>query len=180
MRKNGRVSDRLAVLEEYRGQRQALEASVLPLATSIDGRRFELQASLYGLELEVGGYVTIDTADEIRLGQVLSVQLAQHETSALDRPGTILIRVARGNGALLEGGGTPFHDAAIRPATDEQVAACLEHEQSSNARLEVGHLALARGVPFTLDAGGFGRHTFLCGQSGSGRPTRLACCSSNC
>ena len=173
MRKNGRVSDRLAVLEEYRGQRQALEASVLPLATSIDGRRFELQASLYGLELEVGGYVTIDTADEIRLGQVLSVQLAQHETSALDRPGTILIRVARGNGALLEGGHTPFHDAAIRPATDEQVAACLEHEQSSNARLEVGHLALARGVPFTLDAGGFGRHTFLCGQSGSGKTYSL-------
>jgi uncharacterized protein len=170
---NGAVSDHLAVLEEYRSQREALEASVLPLATSIDGRRFEYQASLHGLELAVGGYVAIGTADEIRLGQVLSLQMAQHEASALDRPGTILIRVARGNGALLVGDNRPFHDAPVRPATGDEVLAWLEHEQPGSARLEVGDLALARGVPFTLDAGGFGRHTFLCGQSGSGKTYSL-------
>jgi DNA helicase HerA-like ATPase len=37
----------------------------------------------------------------------------------------------------------------------------------------VGKLALARGVPFGLDAGGFGRHTFICGQSGSGKTYAL-------
>jgi uncharacterized protein len=178
---NGAVSDHLAVLEEYRSQREALEASVLPAATSIDGRRFEYQASLHGLELEVGSYVAIETGDEIRLGQLLSLQMEQHEASALDRPGNIVIRVARGNGALLVGDTKPFHDAPVRPATREEVSAWLDHEQSGRARLEVGDLALARGVPFTLDASGFGRHTFLCGQSGSGgRPTRLACCLSNC
>ena len=54
------VSDHLAVLEEFRSLRDALETSVLPLATSVDGRRFEYQASLHGLALEVGGYVAID------------------------------------------------------------------------------------------------------------------------
>ena len=36
-----------------------------------------------------------------------------------------------------------------------------------------GELLLAPGVPFSLDAGGFGRHTFLCGQSGSGKTYSL-------
>ena len=36
-----------------------------------------------------------------------------------------------------------------------------------------GELALARGVPIELDAGGFGRHTFICGQSGSGKTYAL-------
>lgn len=65
------VSDHLSMLEEYRGLREALEASILPLATSVDGRRFEYQASLHGLDLEAGGYVALDAGGEVRLGQVL-------------------------------------------------------------------------------------------------------------
>ena len=167
------VSDHRAVLEEYRGLREALETSVLPLATSVDGYRFEYQASLHGLELEAGGYVAIDARGEIRLGQVLSLRMEQHEASAIDRPGTVLIRVARGDGALLEGDRRPFHDALVRPATEEEVSAWLERSQSERVRLEVGELAVARGVPFALDAAGFGRHTFLCGQSGSGKTYSL-------
>jgi uncharacterized protein len=163
------VSDHRAVLEEYRGLRETLETSVLPLATSVDGYRFEYQASLHGLELEAGGYVAIDTRGEIRLGQVLSLRMEQHEASAIDRPGTVLIRVARGDGALLEGDRRPFHDALVRPASKEEVSAWLERSQSERVRLEVGELAVARCVPFALDAAGFGRHTFLCGQSGSGK-----------
>ena len=41
------------------------------------------------------------------------------------------------------------------------------------ARLPVGELRLAPGVPFALDAGGFDRHTFFCGQSGSGKTYSL-------
>ena len=37
----------------------------------------------------------------------------------------------------------------------------------------MGEFALARGVPCALDAGGFGRHTFMCGQSGSGKTYSL-------
>ena len=49
-----------ASLEEYRGLRETLEKAVLPLATSVDGRRFSFQSSLHRLELEAGGYVAID------------------------------------------------------------------------------------------------------------------------
>ena len=41
------------------------------------------------------------------------------------------------------------------------------------ARLAVGGLSLLEGAPFSLDAGGFDRHTFLCGQSGSGKSYSL-------
>jgi hypothetical protein len=167
------VGDPLAELEGYRGLREALEASILPLATSVDGRRFQYQASLQGLELEAGGYVALDAGGRTRLGQLLSLELHQQETGALDRPGHILIRVARGDGTLLAGGSGPFHDAMVRRATPAEVKRWLEGSRSDHARLAVGELALARGVPFALDAAGFGRHTFLCGQSGSGKTYSL-------
>ena len=37
------------LVQNYRDARRELEASVLPLATSLDGRRFSFQASLHGL-----------------------------------------------------------------------------------------------------------------------------------
>ena len=167
------MGDPLSELEGYRGLREALEASILPLATSVDGRRFEYQASLHGLELEAGGYVALDADGRTRLGQLLSLEMHQQETGALDRPGHILIRVARGEGVLLAGGSGPFHDAMVRRATPAEVKRWLEATRPDHARLAVGDLALARGVPFALDAAGFGRHTFLCGQSGSGKTYSL-------
>ena len=167
------MSDQTLDLEEYRGLREALEASVLPLATSVDGESFEYQASLHGLELETGGYVSVDAGGEARLGEVLALGMEHTETGALDRPGTIRIRVARGTGTLLDGGGRPFHDGLLRRATADEVAGWLDKHRPKRAQLEVGELALARGVPFALDAGGFGRHTFLCGQSGSGKTYSL-------
>ena len=74
---------------------------------------------------------------------------------------------------MLEGDGRPFHDAAVRPARPDEVAAWLDRTRPTRASLPVGELALAPGVPFELDAAGFGRHTFLCGQSGSGKTYSL-------
>ena len=170
---NLNVGDPLSELEGYRGLREALEASILPLATSVDGRRFQYQASLQGLELEAGGYIALDAGGETRLGQLLSLEMHQQEAGALDRPGHILIRVARGDGVLLAGGGGTFHDAMVRRASPAEVKRWLEATRPDHARLDVGQLALARGVPFALDAAGFGRHTFLCGQSGSGKTYAL-------
>jgi uncharacterized protein len=48
-----------------------------------------------------------------------------------------------------------------------------ERTARPRARLAVGELTLAPGVPHELDAGGFDRHTFLCGQSGSGKTYSL-------
>jgi DNA helicase HerA-like ATPase len=41
------------------------------------------------------------------------------------------------------------------------------------AKLQLGELALAPGAPCTADASGFDRHTFLCGQPGSGKTYSL-------
>jgi hypothetical protein len=166
------VSDVQASLEEYRGVREALEAAVLPLATSVDGRRFSFQTTLHGLELDAGGYVTLDGGGSRRLGQVLSLEMQSQDATGPGLP-HVRIRVGSGEGVVLEGDGRPFHDAAMRTARPEEVGAWLDRIRSERAALDVGGLALARGVPFGLDAGGFGRHTFICGQSGSGKTYAL-------
>jgi hypothetical protein len=53
------------------------------------------------------------------------------------------------------------------------VGAWLADTAPRRATLPVGELTLAPGVPFALDAGGFDRHTFFCGQSGSGKTYSL-------
>jgi uncharacterized protein len=166
------VSDVQASLEEYRGVREMLERAVLPLATSVDGRRFRFQTTLHGLELEAGGYVTLDERGSPRLGQVLSLELHSEDATGPGLP-HVRIRVGRGEGVVLEGDGRPFHDAVVRTARPEEVGAWLDRTRPKRPALEVGELALVRGVPLGLDAGGFGRHTFICGQSGSGKTYAL-------
>jgi DNA helicase HerA-like ATPase len=160
-----------AALAEYRDVREALERAVLPLATSVDGRRFSLQSSLHGLELEAGGYVMLDSAGTRRLGQVLSLDLHSQDATGPDLP-QVRIRVARGEGVVLDGDGRPFHDAKVAAARADDVGRALDRLRPRSA-LTVGELALAPRVPLELDASGFGRHTFVCGQSGSGKTYSL-------
>ena len=61
-------ADFTSQLASFREARRELEASVLPLATSVDGRRFSFQASLHGLQLQVGGYVMLEDGGTPRLG----------------------------------------------------------------------------------------------------------------
>lgn len=164
-----------ARLADYRNLRREIERNVLPLATSVDGRTFEFQAPLEPLEIRVGGYVTLDG----RLGQILSLEVARMDAGELGWTGEasfssrVTIRFAQGAGTLLDGGETPFHDAEMRPAAPEAVAAWLRASAPRRARLQAGELRLADGVTHGLDAGGFDRHTFLCGQSGSGKTYAL-------
>jgi DNA helicase HerA-like ATPase len=168
-------------LAHFRKARRELEQSVLPLATSLDGRRFSFQASLHGLALRLGGYVVVEYEGDERLGQILDLELAQATGAELVVPreddaqikAGIAIRHARGEGAVLEGDGSPFHDAIVRPATPGEVRDWARRSRRPRAVLDIGELALAPGVPCELDAGGFDRHTFLCGQSGSGKTYSL-------
>ena len=169
-------------LEEYRSLRSRLEEQILAIASSLDGRRFELQVPLKGLDLPPGGYAMLEDDGGQRLGQVLSMRLEHVDAAELgweagdDGPAVrsrLAIRAAYGEGVILSGDGRPFHDAAIRPATPEEVAAWLTEGAGGRARLPIGELRLAPGVPFALDAGGFDRHTFFCGQSGSGKTYSL-------
>jgi uncharacterized protein len=167
--------DRLAA---FRALRRELETEILPIATSVDGHSFTFQASLHGLALQVGGYVMIETGDGPRLGQVLGLEVATMDAGEMRLPDDggatrMVLHAASGNGEVVEGSPVPFHEAEIRPAAADEVAAWLERTAPQRAQLPIGTLALVPGVPYALDAGGFGRHTFMCGQSGSGKTYSL-------
>jgi uncharacterized protein len=169
--------------DESRALQHRLEETILPLATSIDGRRFTFQAALHGLSQSLGGYVRLDTPDgTARLGQVLSLRESRTDGPEIDLDlggglGTsryrVSIRWAGGDGVVLEGDGRPFHDAAVAPASVADVAAWLQRAAPPRAALSVGALTSAPELPLALDAGAFDRHTFLCGQSGSGKTYAL-------
>jgi DNA helicase HerA-like ATPase len=116
------------------------------------------------LDTSVGGYVVVENSGSGHLGYVTSVALA----AAGGRR-----QVAQIEGRLLEGQGRPFGAAPTRVATADEVARWLDAVMPARATLDVGSIALAEGVPLALDAGAFDRHTFLCGQSGSGKTYAL-------
>ncbi len=139
----------------------------LPAATSIDGRHFLYETPADRLDVRVGAYVVLgdDGAAPGRLAYVTSVALAERA------PGERRHR-ARVEGRLLEGD-EPFGDVPVRVAEPGEVAAWLDAARPRRASLGVGSLTFAEGVPLALDAGAFDRHTFLCGQSGSGKTYAL-------
>src|SRR5262252_111753 len=113
-----------ASLDSFSEMRRSLEASVLALATSVDGRRFSLQTSLYGLQLQAGGYVVLEGDGVSRLGRVLTLELDRELSTELtlsartgdarDTLGQVQIRYARGEGIIVEGDSAPFHDVLVR------------------------------------------------------------------
>ncbi len=157
--------------------RQELEAAVAATASSVDGRRFIFQCSVHDLELQPGGYVSVDG----RLGQVHAIDSAWVEGAELEAAVTatvpdasrVRIALARGHGVLLEGGDGPFHEVPVEQAEAAAVAGWLERARPERASLDIGALRLQPDVRFSLDAAGFDRHTFLCGQSGSGKTYAL-------
>jgi hypothetical protein len=168
------VAERLAA---YRRTREQVERSILPLATSIDGVNFEFQSSLHRLALRRGGYVILESDGVNRLGQItdldseVTISDSQSGEPRVNAP--IAVRLARGAGMVLETDGSPFHDALVRPAEPAEVGAWFDRMRPDRAGLHVGELLLAPGVPAVLDSGGLDRHTFLCGQSGSGKTYAL-------
>jgi DNA helicase HerA-like ATPase len=135
------------------------------LATSIDGRHFLYDIAADDLDVRVGGYVVIG---DTRLGYVTSVALGSHDgASGLgSRPVCV-------EGRLLEGPDRPFGATPARVAAPAEVARWLDAARPARAVLDVGSLTFAESVPLALDAGAFDRHTFLCGQSGSGKTYAL-------
>lgn len=166
----------LAQLADYRHVRELVEHSVLPLATSVDGAHFEVQASLHDLELRRGGYVALESGTQRQLGQIidLGVRTATADVQGMEgSTSSVVIRLAEGHGLILDPDGVPFHEASVRPATSAEVATWFGGGHPDRAGLDVGELLLATGVRATLDSGGLNRHTFMCGQSGSGKTYSL-------
>jgi uncharacterized protein len=140
-----------------RSRRIPSEMSDPARATSIDGRSFIFRSPVDGLELQPGSYAAVGP----NLGQVYTVELL---------PGKSFVH---GRGMLLEDGVAPFHDVPIARADEARVNGWLQGTRPPRAGLDVGELFAREGVRFLLDAGGFDRHTFFCGQSGSGKSYAL-------
>jgi uncharacterized protein len=165
-------------------------------AWSMDGRRFSFRSSLEEAPA-AGSYVRVTTDDGRRfVGQVHERAQSVHDLGDFELdaaeltaglPGDaaglrraslrVPVRVVDGGGVLLrqEGdvtAGSPlgFADARVAPASGAEVSALVDG--LGGAVLEIGRLTTAS-VPAVLRATGFGRHTFLCGQSGSGKTYAL-------
>ena len=93
---------------------------------------------------------------------------------SLDVQARVQVRVVEGTGVVLVGDGAPFVDARIEDATGPEVAE-LSRPKRDTTDLVIGTVLAGRDevVPARIDAGGFDRHTFLCGQSGSGKTYSL-------
>ncbi|MGD9959351.1 ATP-binding protein [Nocardioides sp.] len=137
-------------------------------ASSYDGRRFSFRTEREA-PLVPGDVVLIDTGTRERYaGQVL--EHAVTDTGELLGLGAVLTCLDA-DGHPTRGVRRPFAEASIQAAT---VDLLVSMQQSAGAAIPVGtwrsgHLE----TPAHLKAQGFNRHTFLCGQSGSGKTYAL-------
>ncbi len=157
--------------------RRELEASVRAAASSIDGRRFVFQRSAHDLDVEVGGYVALNgylgQVHELGYAWVEGAELAAAVPEGTDAPSDVRIAVVRGSGVVLDAQSSPFHELPIERATTSVVEQHLAGTNGQRAGLDVGEMLMEPELRVALDAGGFDRHTFFCGQSGSGKTYAL-------
>ena len=130
-------------------------------AWSIDGTTFRYRGHL-GASLRLGGFVSLATPHGDELGQVLSQEVEEEGGE----------RSVVGHGQLLgrDCAPVPFEEATVTTAATDEIRTVLAGTMAS---IEIGSLRTERGLPALLDARGFNRHTFLCGQSGSGKTYSL-------
>jgi uncharacterized protein len=146
-------------------------------AYSTDGRTFAFAAALTDA-IPVGSYVTIHTEEgDEYLGRVLSASAdsangTQDGGRSLGGTGRLLCRVADGTVLQLDNSAS-FGESSMIAADRALVAEHMRWERGSTAAIALGQLQQPVGVTALLHAKGFGRHTFLCGQSGSGKTYTL-------
>lgn len=172
---------------DHAAQRPSFE----PVAYSADGREFKYEATL-SADIAVGGWVILETTSGVRyLGQItredIDVRDGPAEVGAGGSTSEAVrrrIRSTHGTGVLLSRltgrdlvtpDGTDVFDAAtIETADGATVGRYLDGSSGKRSRLAVGSLERSDGAPSAfLRADGFDRHTFLCGQSGSGKTYAL-------
>lgn len=136
-------------------------------AVSLDGRTFEYRGSTSS-PLVPGDVVLLQTGSSARLiGQVLDQRTAD---GRVEGSGS-LIGALEPDGTLQRGRRPPFSSATVARATGGELEALQE---AFGADVPIGTWRTGEAqVPARLRAQGFNRHTFLCGQSGSGKTFAL-------
>ncbi len=165
------------------------------VAFSADGRLVQLTGPIT-LGVTVGGFAAIERRNDptghsvviqIRDLKIVErdgpvVQFDENTDAGLGMPGSVLttrVRVQSGEGLVL---GTldhhgfvstdqvdPFGEEYIRAATAAEVGTISAAADATTPTIEIGELRDAPGVAARLQSKGFSRHTFMCGQSGSGK-----------
>ena len=139
-------------------------------AYSIDGRMFEFDTPISGV-LPLGGLVEVRTSTGDRyLGQILTEQATRGDAGLhhVTGSGMLLASIDDEQGAIRLDA-SPFGQATIAPADDLVVRSYFGGGHGDKAALEIGIVRPDADAPAQLRAPGFSRHTFMCGQSGSGK-----------
>jgi hypothetical protein len=113
----------------------------------------------------------------VREGPEIGLSLDEAAFAGADSLGVrarVRLRLVEGEGVILGQDAGPVVDATLSPAAAADVRRYLERSTRGSKGLEIGSAALVEDdVPVALQAAGFDRHTFLCGQSGSGKTYSL-------
>lgn len=163
------------------------------VAFSADGRTVKVSGPVT-LGLRVGGFAVVEQSGAgaillhvraIELEERVGPQLDfddDHAAAGLGVPGTsinVKIRGVVGEaavlGRLVDGvmqrvdAVDPFGEEYVRPATEAEATAAFAALDGDAPTIEIGRLRDFPEVPARLHSKGFSRHTFMCGQSGSGK-----------
>ncbi len=130
------------------------------VAASADGRNIAFEAPL-GTPLSPGGFAVVATEPPL-LAQITEGRLASRDEAGRR------VRLLEGFATVLGPAAAGFSDTPIAPAPAGAVADWAAASLDSDG-LDVGALVHAPEVHARLDTKGLARHTFLCGQSGSGK-----------
>mgnify|MGYP001814504540 FL=1 len=164
-----------------------------PVAFSADGRSVLLTGPLT-LGLRIGGFAVVHADSgsnpvvihvrEIRVEERPGPEMHYDAESDdnLGVPGTTLtvrLRGVAGQAVVLgrlvdrrfepSSSTEPFGEQFLRAATPEEIGLVLDTLDRSADTIEVGTLRDVPALPARLRSKGFSRHTFMCGQSGSGK-----------
>ena len=138
---------------------------VLGTGRSVDGRTFT--AGVVPDSLQAGLVIALSADEDDYLGLVLSVSSGSEE----DRAVGVVLGALEPDGTLAKGRRSPFPHARARVLGAEQVAGL---QASMRATMEIGRWDMAgSSAQLKLVPKAFNRHTFLCGQSGSGKTYAL-------
>jgi len=124
----------------------------------------------------IGSVVVLSTGVADYVGQV--VEMAESPTRGGDGTrhalggGTLLGRLDQ-TGVNTRSLAQPFESATIGAISSDDLEAWHAGQIGSMSALDLGSLQDPAGAPARLVAAGFNRHTFLCGQSGSGKTYTL-------
>ena len=152
-----------------------IEGKLEATAWSLDGRSFHFECSVTAAP-RLGSLVMLSTGRVDYVGQVVESEAAPPRASGGGR-----VLLGRGTlfGTIVDGSVTAlaqresFERATVGDVPEDVVRAWTTNRTDGAAALDLGVLHDPVGAPAHLVASGFNRHTFLCGQSGSGKTYTL-------